>query len=322
VRELAVYAGSASPALAERVSAGIGVPLGDVRLTRFPDTETHVQIGETVRGKDVFLIQSAAPPVNERLMELFILLDAFRRASVARLTAVVPYLAYSRQEKKSTGREPISARLVADLLGHAGADRVLSIDLHTPAIQGFFEVAMDHLSAIPLLAGELLRPELRDAVIVAPDVGRAKLAERFARLLDLPLAIVHKRRRPTGDVEVRGIVGDVRDRIPIVIDDIIATGGTVAAAVEALIASGARGEIVVAATHGLFAGDAARRLAHPAIREILVTDTLEPPPKLATARVVSVSELLAEALRRIHEERSISELYPTLYPLRDSIPPT
>jgi ribose-phosphate pyrophosphokinase len=159
-------------------------------------------------------------------------------------------------------------------------------------------------------------------VVVAPDVGRAKLAERFARLLDLPLAIVHKRRRATGDVEVRGVVGDVRDRIPIIIDDIIATGGTIAAAVDALMRSGARREIVVAATHGLFAGEAIKLLSHPAIREIVVTDTLEPGPALAAARVVSVSELLAEALRRIHEERSLSELYPTLYPLRDSVPPT
>lgn len=321
MHEMAVYAGSASQALARRVSERLNMPLGDVRITRFPDTETHVQIGETVRGKDVFVIQSAAPPVNERLMELFILLDAFRRASVARLTAVVPYLAYTRQEKKSTGREPISARLVADLLGRAGAHRVVSIDLHTPAIQGFFDIAMDHLSAIPLLADELRRPELRDAVVVAPDVGRAKLAERFARFLDLSLAIVHKRRRASGEVEVRGIVGDVRGRLPIVIDDIIATGGTIGAAVDALVNAGARPEVIVAATHGLFAGDAETRLSHPAIREVVVTDTVEPASVVAITRVVSVSELLAEALRRIHEERSISELYPTLYPLRDSIPP-
>lgn len=321
VSDLALFAGPASGQLGERIASRVGVPLGDVRLRRFPDTETHVQIAGTVRGKDAFVIQSGAPPVDLHVMELLIILDALRRASVARLTAVIPYLPYSRQEKKSTGREPITAKLLADLLATAGADRVLSIDLHTPAIQGFFDVAMDHLTAIPLLARELSRGDLASAVVVAPDVGRAKLAERFGRFLDLPLAVIHKRRHPDGSVEVRGVVGEVEGRRPIVIDDMIHTGATIRAAVEALVRARARPEVVVAATHGLLVGDAAAQLQHQAIREILVTDTVQPAVAPSTLRVVSVGELLGEAIRRIHEDRSITELYSELYPLGDSVPP-
>jgi len=315
--EIGLYAGSATPELAAAVAERLGIPLGGRRLRRFPDSEVHFQIEESIRGKDIYIIQSTSPPVNEHLMELLIMLDAFRRASAGRLTCIIPYYGYSRQEKKTTGREPITAKLVANLLTTAGANRVVSIDLHVPAIQGFFDIGMDHLTAVPLLADHLTARPRPSAIVVAPDVGRVKMAERFAHLLgDKPIAFLHKRRASDTAVDVAAVVGDVEGRSPIIVDDIIATGGTLSQAVRALLAAGARPEVTIVATHALLAGareTIADKLGHPAIREILVTDTvpLAPDKRLPTLRTASVAPLLAETVRRLHAHRSISAVFPS-----------
>ncbi len=308
---LRVYSGTANVELAGEVAARLGTPLGQRILGRFSDGETHVQIQESIRGDDIYVIQSTCPPVNEHLMELLVMIDAFHRAAAGRINAVIPYYGYSRQEKKSTGREPITARLVADLLTTAGADRVVSIDLHTPAIQGFFDIWMDHLTAVPLLAsyaGRQLRP---NTVVVAPDVGRAKMADRYAQALRAPLVVMHKRRPAPEVAVVKAVVGDVRDTYPLIVDDMIATGGTIRECVECLLAEGARPDIRVAAVHPLLTDGAIERLSHPAITEIVVTDTVPVPPekRLRTLTVLSVAGLLAETIRRLHENRSISALF-------------
>jgi len=314
--DIGLYCGSANPALAASVADLLGLPLGGRLLRRFPDSEVHFQIEESIRGKDIYIVQSTSPPVNEHLMELLIMIDAFRRASAGRITCLIPYYGYSRQEKKTTGREPITAKLVANLLTTAGANRVVSIDLHVPAIQGFFDIGMDHLTAVPLLVEALSGRPRPNSVIVAPDVGRVKMAERFAHLLgDRPIAFLHKRRSSATAVDVAAVVGEVEGRAPLIVDDIIATGGTLAQAVRALLAAGARPEITIVATHPLFAGPAetiGERLGHPAIREILVTDTVSVPPdkQLPTLRTVSVAPLLAETVRRLHAHESISAVFP------------
>ena len=314
--EIGLYCGSATPDLAEAVSRHLGVPLGGRLLRRFPDSELHFQIEDSIRGKDIYIIQSSSPPVNENLFELFVMLDAFRRASAAQITCVMPYYGYSRQEKKTTGREPITAKLVANLLTTAGAARVVSIDLHVPAIQGFFDIGMDHLTAVPLLVEALSSRPRHNSVVVAPDVGRVKMAERYAHLLeDKPLAFLHKRRSSATEVQMSAVVGDVQGLAPIIIDDMISTGGTINQAVRALLAGGARPEVTIVATHALFSGPAAaiaERLGHPAIREILVTDTvpLAEEKRLPSVRVVSVAPLIAETVRRLHAQASISAVFP------------
>ncbi|MBI3977591.1 MAG: ribose-phosphate pyrophosphokinase [Chloroflexi bacterium] len=308
---LALYAGSANPELAAAVAGQLGISLGRMRLRHFPDGEVHVQIEESIRGRDVYLLQSTGPPVNEHLMELLVMIDAFHRASAGRLTAVIPYYGYSRQEKKSTGREPISAKLVADLLTCAGVQRVVSIDLHTPAIQGFFDIGMDHLTAVPILIDYLVPRRPADGVVVAPDVGRAKLADKYATSLGLPMAIVYKEREPGGLITAREVVGEVSGRTPIVIDDMISTGSTIERAVEVLLRHGAKPAIVVAVTHPVLVGPAIERLAHPAIHEVVVTDTIPIPPekRLPKLHVRTVASLLAEAIGRLHREESISAIF-------------
>jgi ribose-phosphate pyrophosphokinase len=312
--------GSSIPELGAEVARLVGVPLLARRIERFPDGEMYVQLAESVRGRDAFVLQSTCAPVNENLFELLLLLDTLRRANAGRLTAVIPYYGYARQERKSSGREPITAKLIANLLVAAGADRVLSMDLHSPAIQGFFDIGMDHLQAIPLLAAYLRGRVPRDSVLVSPDTGGVKRADFFASLLDLPIAILHKRRANAHEVAIAAVVGDVRGKTPIIVDDIIATGGTIRQAVDTLVREGARQEVRVVATHGVFAGDAVRVLNHPAIREIVVTDTIPIPwaarHALPQLHVVSVAELLAAAIRRLHIGHSLSELFS-----KDGAPP-
>ncbi len=313
--DLRLYCGTANPDLGRAMAARLRTPLGKRKLQRFPDGEVHVRLEETVRGSDVYLLQSTCPPVDEHLMELLVMIDACRRAAAARVTAIIPYFGYSRQEKKSMGREPITARLVADLLACAGTNRVVSIDLHAPAIQGFFNIEMDHLTAVQILIEHLQRHHEPDRVVVSPDTGRVKLAERYARGLGLPLVVLHKERLEVGEVEVRRVIGDVSGRRPIVIDDMITTGGTVDEAVHALLEAGAKPEVTVAATHGLLVGKAMERLANPAIAEVVVTDTVPVPPakRLPKLRILSVAGLLAEATRRLNENRSISALFSAQY---------
>ncbi|MHB0870652.1 MAG: ribose-phosphate diphosphokinase [Chloroflexota bacterium] len=313
--DIRLFSGSANPDLASCVARELRIPLGRRLLQRFPDGEVEFRLEQTVRGRDVYLLQSTGPPVNEHLMELLVMIDASRRAAAGRITALVPYYGYSRQEKKSRGREPITARLVADLMTVAGADRVVSIDLHAPAIQGFFNIGMDHLTAVPILIEHLRQHREPDMVVVSPDTGRAKLAEKYARALGLPLVVLHKQRLGGAETEIHAVVGDVRGRRPIIIDDMITTGGTIHNAVQALLQAGATPELTVAATHGLLVGKALERLADPVIAEVAITDTVPVPPekRIPKMHVVSVDGLLAEAVRRLNEERSISEIFPPRY---------
>lgn len=308
-----LIAGSASRSLTRYIAELPGFSQVDVELTRFPDTEMHVRLAESVRGHDAYIIQSTSAPVNENLCELLILIDTLSRASAGRITAIIPYYGYARQDRKSTGREPITAKLVANLISAAGADRVLAIDLHSPAIQGFFDIGMDHPTAIPLLANALRSKITRQSVIVSPDTGGVKRADFFARLLDLPIAILHKRRSDSENVEIAAVIGDVRGRTPIIVDDIIATGGTILEAVDTLLKAGALADVRVVATHGVFAGAAAQRLRHPAIKQVIVTDSIEQPAErreaLPTLEVVSIAQLLADAIARLHTGLSLSALF-------------
>jgi ribose-phosphate pyrophosphokinase len=308
-----VMAGTANPGLAEEIARRVGVPLLERRIEQFPDGEMYVRLGSSVRGRDAYIIQPTCAPVNDNLFELLLLMDAIRRASAARLTAIVPYYGYARQDRKFTGREPISAKLVANLVAAAGASRIVAIDLHSPAIQGFFDIGMDHLTAIPLLTDYLAPRIPANSVIVSPDTGGVKRADLFARLLRLPIAILHKRRASAHEVEIAAVVGDIRDKHPIIVDDIIATGGTIRQAVDTLVQAGARPDVRIVATHGALVGESPRLLNHPAISEIVVTDTipqsLAVQSALASLHVVSVADLLAHAIRRLHNGLSLSELF-------------
>jgi ribose-phosphate pyrophosphokinase len=262
-----------------------------------------------VRGRDVYLVQPTGPPVDEHLMELLMLADASRRAGAARVTAVMPYFGYARQDRRAHGREPVGARLVADLIRTAGIERVVAIDLHSAALEGFFSMPLEHLSAVPTLAEAARALVGLDAVIVAPDLGAAKLADRYADLLDLPVAIVHKARISGEQVRVRRITGDVLDRQPIVVDDMISTGGTIEAAATALLAAGAAPEIMVVATHALLVGAAEERLARAGVRRLIATDSVPPTAGGRLPReTVSVAWLLADAISRLHRDLSLTDL--------------
>ena len=314
IPDIDIYCGSATPELARLVAERLGRPLGRREVDHFADGECHVQIMESVRGRDIYVVQSTCHPVNDNLMELLVMVDAFRRASAKRITAVIPYYGYSRQEKKSTGREPITAKLVANLLTTAGADRVVAIDLHAPAIQGFFDIEMIHLTAIPLLVNHLrAQIDVQNSVIVTPDTGRVKVAEKYANLLNVPLVVMHKRRsgeRGEG-VEVSVVVGSVEGKRPIIVDDIVATGSTIIKSARALLDVGALPDMAVVVVHGVLSPSAEEVLAMPEITQIVLTDTIpfHTPSLLPKTVVISVANLLAEAILRLHQGRSISELF-------------
>ena len=306
---LTLLAGTGNPALGAAVAQGLGVMAGVSPTTVFPDGELHIDVRESVRGHDVVLLQSIGPPAERHLLELLLLADACRRAGAARLTAVLPYLAYARQDRRTTGREAVGARVVADLLGTGGFGRVVAVDLHSAALEGFLAPPLEHLSAVPVLAEALRQDRPGDGIIVAPDAGAARLAERYARALQLPVAIVQKARLSGSEVAVRSVTGDVVGRAPVIVDDMISTGGTIAAAAAALRAAGCRPAITVAATHGLFVGPARERLGGLGLRRLLVTDTL-PPADLAgiPVQVVGVAPLLADAVARLQAGRSLGDL--------------
>jgi ribose-phosphate pyrophosphokinase len=306
---LTLISGSANPVLAEALAARLGRRLADRTLERFPDGELHVEIREDLRGHDVYLVQPTGPPVDAHLLELLLLADACRRGGAARVTAVVPYFGYARQDRRARAGEPVGGRVIADLMSLGGIARVVAVDLHTAALEGFLGVPLEHLSAIPLLV-ETLRPAVRpDTVVVAPDLGAVKLAERYARAFDRSVAIVHKTRLTGRDVAVRSLVGDVRDRAPLVVDDMISTGGTIEAAVRAVLAAGAVPEVTVAASHGLFVGPAADRLRGLAVGRFLVTDSVTLPGALPLSlEVAGLAPLLAEAVAGLHGEQPVGHL--------------
>jgi ribose-phosphate pyrophosphokinase len=303
-----IFVGSANLTLAAAVAERMGLTLGSRALTRFPDSELHIEVQESVRGRDVYLIQPTSPPVHEHLFDLFMLADACRRAGAARLTAVIPYFGYARQDRRATGRDPVGARLVADLLRTSAIERVVALDLHSAALEGFFPFPLEHLSAIPILA-QAASGVPAESVIVAPDLGAVKLAERYARMLHMPIAVVNKTRVSGEEVEAKGIVGDVRGRPILIVDDMITTGGTIAAAVNVVKAAGAASEVTVAASHGLFVGPAQERLRVLGVTRFIVTDSVALAADLRLpVKVVSVAPLLAEALRRLHGDQSLSDL--------------
>lgn len=311
VGELKLFTGTANPRLGASVAEQLGVPLGNVDIHRFRCGEIYVRYLETVRGDDVFVIQPFAAPVNESLVEMLIMIDTLKRASADRITAVVPYYGYARQEKKDAPREPISARMVADVLTTVGANRVVVIDLHAPAIQGFFNIPVDHLTALPMFVDFCKAKHISNGIVIAPDAGRVKTAERLASRLDMPVGVVYKRRPSHNVSEVTHVIGEVEGKTCIIIEDIIDTGGSVVNVVEALLKGGARPEVLVCATHAVLSSDAPVRLSHPAIAELVVTDTVPIPEgrMLDKISVLSVAPLIAEAIRRIHGNVSISALF-------------
>lgn len=310
--DLVIFGGTASAALTERICRYLDVPMGSAVTGRFPDGETLVKLEDDVRGKDCFVVQSTCPPVNDNLMEMLIFIDSLRRASARRITAVIPYYGYARQDRKSEGRTPITAKLVANMLTKSGTDRVLTMNLHADQIQGFFDIPVDHLTAAPVLARHFLDRNLTDAVLVSPDVGNIKFGSDFASRIGLELAVIHKRRLGGDTTVAVTIVGNVNGKNVMMFDDMITTAGTVCEAAKLVRKNGATG-IYVAATHGIFAGPAVQRLKDAALDEVVVTDTIplnsgikERIPKLT---VLSVADLVGEAIRRIHEHRSVSALF-------------
>ncbi|MEZ4862988.1 MAG: ribose-phosphate diphosphokinase [Caldilineaceae bacterium] len=306
---LRIFSGSAHPQLADEIAGLLDVKLGSTTTRHLPDSEIHVMVEEVVRAQDIFLIQPCSAPVNDNLMELLLYLDAFRRASAHSISVVIPYFPYARQERMARGREAISARVVANMIECQGADRVIFVDIHARAIQGFFNIPVDPLSALPLLADYFLKPEFESAAIVSPDVGRASMAGKYAEYLNLPLVVMHKRRTSFSTTETTHIVGDIEGRRPIIIDDIMA-GGSVIKQVDALYDNGAAGEACFAITHPVLLPSALERLdADPRIGKLVVTNTIPIPnekqhPKI---EVISVAPLLADIIHRIYKGDSISE---------------
>jgi len=308
---LKIFSGSSNAALASAVCKYLGIPLGGANIDRFPDGEKAIRVEDDVRGRDCFVVQSTCKPVDEHLVELLIYLDCLKRASAKRITAVIPYFGYARQDRKDEGRVPITAKLVANLITTAGADRVLAIDLHAQQLQGFFDIPVDHLTGELVLNKYFLDRKIRNLTVVSPDVGNMRIASRYASHLGGELAIVHKRRISGSEVEAHEIIGEVKGKNILMCDDIIATAGTICSAAELVKERGAE-KIYVGATHGVFAGRALEQLAKAPLEEVVVTDTIpldENAKKLGSVRVLSVSAMLGEAIKRIHRNESVSSLF-------------
>jgi len=308
---LKVFTGRSHPTLAQEICAILGVELGRISLYSFSDGENDVQIDENVRGADVFVIQPTSPPVNDNLLELLIMLDAFKRSSARRITAVLPYYGYARQDRKDKPRVPITSKLVADLISAAGADRVLTLDLHASQIQGFFNIPVDHLFAAPVIVRYLRELELDDLTIVSPDAGGVERARAYAKRLGATLAIIDKRRIAKNQTEVMHIIGDVEDRNVFIVDDIIDTAGTLIHSVEALMAKGAR-SINASSTHAVLSGVAVDRINNSPLDQVVVTNSMPTADKEAQCqklRPLSIADLLSEAIKRIHSEDSVSSLF-------------
>ncbi len=308
-RSLQLIAGNACPSLADDITSELGVDRTAARVARFPDGEIDVRIDSNVRGGDVFIVQSTCPPVNDNLMELLILIDAARRASADRITAVIPYYGYARKDRKDEGRVPITAKLTANLLVEAGAQRVLTVDLHAAQIQGFFDVPVDHLYSAPVLATHFRNQDLADLTVVAPDVGSSKMARGYAGRLGGDLAIVDKRRISAEDIEIGAVIGEVEGRNVLLIDDMISTAGSITEAAKLCKEKGAK-SVRIAATHGVLCGPARERLRAAPVEEIVLTDTIPVDiTGLDKLNVLSIAPLLAEAIMRVHREQSISAIF-------------
>jgi len=309
-KQLRIFTGSAHPELAIEIANLLNVPLGQTQTTHLPDSEIHVKIKEVVRGQDIFLIQPCSLPVNDNFMELLLYLDAFRRASAHSVSVVMPYFPYARQERMAKGRESISARVIAKALENNGADRVVYVDIHAPAIQGFFSIPVDPLSAIPLLSQYFNKDEYQNAAIVSPDVGRTSLASKYAEALNLPLVVMHKRRDNFSETTTTHVVGDIEGRCPIVIDDLIA-GGSVLKQIDALYQRGAVGKVCYSITHPVLLPNALETLKNDnRIEKLVVTNTIPVPEEKRSDKLVvlSIAPLLADIICRIHECESISPL--------------
>jgi ribose-phosphate pyrophosphokinase len=308
---LKIFSGSANMELAARICKYVGLPLGGAKLEVFPDGEKLIKLEDDVRGRDCFVVQPTCAPVDKNLVELLIFLDCLRRASASRITAVIPYFGYARQDRKDEGRVPITAKLVANLITVAGANRVLAMDLHAQQLQGFFDIPVDHLMAEPILSSYFRKKKIEKLTVVSPDVGNIKTAVRYVSHLGGELAIVHKRRISGKEVKFTELIGEVKDRNILMCDDIIATAGTVCMAAKLVRERGAK-SVVVGATHGVFAGEALQVLSEAPIDEIVVTDTIplnDEVKKLKNINVLTVAELLGEAIKRIHRNESISSLF-------------
>ncbi|HZK38152.1 MAG TPA: ribose-phosphate pyrophosphokinase [Clostridia bacterium] len=308
--EVKLFTGNANIALAQNISDAIGIPLGKAKVSTFCDGEISVNIEESVRGKDIFVVQPTCPPANDNLMELLILIDAFRRASAGRVTAVIPYYGYARQDRKAKARDPITAKLVADILTSAGADRILTMDLHATQIQGFFNIPVDHLLGVPILARHFIKKYMENIVVVSPDLGSVTRARNFANLLDTSIAIIDKRRPHANEAEVMNIIGDIKDKNVILIDDIVDTAGTMVHGANALKELGAR-DVYACCTHPVLSGPAIKRIQDSVIKELVVTDTipLSKGKMISKIKVMSVAPIFAEAIRRIYKNISVSKLF-------------
>ena len=312
-KDIKLFAGNSNRALAEAMARRLGISMGNCEVSKFSDGEIQVNIGETVRGSDVFVVQSTSTPVNTNLMELLIMIDAFKRASAGRITAVIPYYGYARQDRKSRARDPITARLVADLITAAGADRVLTMDLHASQIQGFFDIPVDHLQGAPILTRyfEKRPAEYRaNLTVVSPDLGSVARARRFAEKREAPLAIVDKRRPRANVSEVMNIIGEVEGRDVLIVDDMIDTAGTLCNAAEAIRARGAR-SVAACATHAVLSGPAVERLAASELDEVVFLDTIAQPPRkrLEKFHRLTAADVFAEAVARIYSDKPISALF-------------
>lgn len=309
-KRMMLFSGSSNPELTERIAQELGIEVGKVTRTKFKNGEVYVKFDESVRGADVFVVQTCSDPINDNIMELLIMIDALKRASAGMINAVIPHYGYARQDKKSEGREPITAKLFADLLSVAGVDRMIVVDLHSAPIQGFFDVPVDHVTAIPIIAKYFRNLKIGNSVVVSPDVGGVKRASIFSKQLHLPLAILDKRRPAHGVAEIEHIVGDVEGKEAIIFDDMIDTGGTIVEAVEMLSKYGAK-KVYAAATHPIFSGDAVKTLEESELEEIVVADTLPikknyNPNKI---KVLSIAPLLAKTIKKVYHCKSVSELF-------------
>jgi len=309
-KSASIFTGNANPKLAKEICKYLEMPLGDVSVSTFSEGEIRVKINENVRGKDVFIVQPTCPPVNSNLMELLILIDALKRASSRRITAVLPYFGYARQDRKDQPRVPITAKLVANLITTAGADRILTVDLHAGQIQGFFDIPMDHLYAVNIFVNYFNELKIKDLVVVSPDVGGIKMARAYAKRLSVPLAIVDKRRISGEDTEVMNILGDIKGKNVIIVDDLVATGSSLVEAAAALKKQGAK-DIYATITHPVLSGNAIKNISASNLKKLFVTNTIpvEDGKKHEKIKVLSIAPLLAEAIKRIHNEESVSCLF-------------